>query len=37
VQAFCSPVFAKPMYRLWRRPKARTPYDNVPSIPARTP
>src|SRR5215213_1213445 len=36
VQTCCSPVLARPTYRLRRRPKARTACESVPSIPART-
>jgi len=35
-QASWSPVFASPMYRLRRIPKARTPCESVPSTPALT-
>src|SRR5215510_12698549 len=31
----CTWVFAKPRYRVCRRPKARTPCESVPSTPAR--
>src|SRR5262245_42227822 len=31
----CTWVFAKPQYRVRRRPKARTPWESVPSTPAR--
>src|SRR5262244_2944143 len=31
----CTWVFARPQYRVRRRPKARTPWERVPSTPAR--
>src|SRR5215510_9727751 len=31
----CTWVFARPQYRVRRRPKARTPWESVPSTPAR--
>src|SRR5216683_2855626 len=35
VATCCKWVFAKPQYRVRRRPKARTPWESVPSTPAR--